>query len=52
MSCLMGLPLTPLGTTEVVFDPFDMFKSQFLVAKCVFKHQDLQMLGLKINKYD
>ena len=26
-------------------------KSLLLGMECVFKHQDLQMLGLKLNKY-
>ena len=27
-------------------------KSQLLGTKCVFKNQDLQMFGLKLNKYE
>ena len=27
-------------------------KSQLLRAKCTFRHQELQMIGLKLNKYE
>ena len=35
-----------------LFNPFyEPFKYQLLGIKCVFKHRDLQMSGLKLNKY-
>ena len=29
-----------------------LIKSQLSGIKCMFKHQDLQMFGLKVNKYE
>ena len=28
------------------------YKNQILGTECLFKHQDLQMLDLKLNKYN
>ena len=30
----------------------DVGQTLLLETKCVFKHQDLQMFGLKLNKYE
>ena len=47
------LTLKVLRTTVVVFDLFyQQVKSQLLEIKWVFKHQDLQMFGRKLNKYE
>ena len=44
--------LTSPFTNIIVFLPFyNQAKSQLLGMKWVFKHQDLQMCGLKLNKY-
>ena len=38
-------------TTIVVFNLFyHQVKSELLRTKCMFKHQELQMIGLKVNK--
>ena len=48
-----GLTLKMPSTTIVVFNLFYWpTKSQSLGVKWVFKHQDLQMFGLKLNKYE
>ena len=42
-------------TTKLVFNMFNLILWQFsglLEIKCVFKHQDLHMCGLKLNKYE
>ena len=31
---------------------YQPFKSHLLGIKCVFSHQDLEMFGLKLNKYE
>ena len=39
--------------TVVILNPFYLaVLFAVLGKKCVFKHQDLQMLGLKLNKYE
>ena len=43
------LTLSPLSATMVVLIRFISRLSQLLVRKCVFKHQDLQMFGIKSN---
>ena len=41
----------PLSMTIVVFNPFYRpYKSQLLGTKCEFKHQDLLIFRLKLNK--
>ena len=48
-----NLTLILLITTIVVFDLFySSIKSLLLGTKCVFKHQDLQKFGFKLNKYE
>ena len=43
--------ITP-NTTLVIFNWFySLIKSLLLETKCVFKNQDLQMFGLKLNNY-
>ena len=48
--------ITPISAKHDFYLFFDMFcrsiKSLLLGMKCVFKHQDSQMFGLKINKYE
>ena len=47
----IDLTLLALGTTKVVFISFFLpLKSPLLGAKCMLKHPDLQMFGLKLNK--
>ena len=47
------LTLMLLITTIVVFNLFYLpIKSLILGTKCVFKHQDLQRICLKLNKYE
>ena len=44
--------LRPLSMTEVVLNMFlYLIKALLLEMKHVFKHQDLQMFCLKLNKY-
>ena len=39
--------------TIVIFNLFyEVIKSLIFGTKCVFKHQDLQMCDLKLNKHD
>ena len=43
--------LSPLITIIIVLNLFhQQVKSQLLGIKCVFKHKNLQMSGLKLNK--
>ena len=42
----------PAATTKVVFYPFDwLIKSQLLGMKSLFKQQDLQIVGVRLNEY-
>ena len=44
-------PFKPLSPTAIVFIPFyKPIKSLLLGMKLVFKHQDLEMFSLKLNK--
>ena len=48
---LRGLTLTPPSATVVVLDLlYYKVKSHLLRIKCVFKHHDLHMFGLKIKQ--
>ena len=50
---LMFNHLSANTTIVVVVNLFDQqVKSLSLGMKCVFKHQDLQMFGVKLNKHD
>ena len=46
--------VNPLSATIIViFNPFyQPFKSHLLGTKCVLKHQDLQIFGLQLSKYE
>ena len=46
------LTLKALGTTRVVLSVLLAATSLVLGMKWVFRHQDLQMFGLKLNKYE
>ena len=42
----------PISSVKLIKkSPFEI-KSQILGMKWVFEHQDLQMFGLKLNKYE
>ena len=49
-------PYIPLRATIVVLNRFyglfNMFKSQVLGTRCVFKHYYSKMFGLQLNKYE
>ena len=50
--CANLLTLCLLITIFVVFEMFYyLIRSQLLEMKWVFKHLDLQMFGVKLNKY-
>ena len=47
------LTLSPLSPSTVVFNPcYYPIKENLLETKCVFKHEDLKIVGLKLNKYE
>ena len=49
----IDLTFKPFNAMIIVIDMFyEQAKAQLLGTKCVFKHHDLHMSSLKLNKYD